>query len=655
MALSVDTGPRTPPACAAETIVARIVLLLLLSAAPLSAHASALDRYIAKADPVYGYELYHVDQTLAYTSYFLRMTSQQWRSADEVDRPVWEHEVQITIPALVYSASPETALLIVNGGANDGPLNNETGTLMATLAGLSGSVVAMINQVPNQPLYFADESNNPRIEDAILAYSLDKFLDTGDEEWPVHLAMTKAVVRAMDTVQAFLGGRSIPIDDYIVLGGSKRGWTTWLTAAVDPRVKAIIPISIDLLNMEMQFIHHWEAYGFYTPAIGDYVELDLPCRLLSDRGQQLLGIIDPYAYRERYSMPKLVINSAGDEFFAPDSSRFYFRDLLAPARLRYTFNTDHSQGESDEDLLDVAIGALLWIDDVNRDDVSEPFSWRFEEDGSIRVEVDDRPDAVNLVQATNPFERDFRLETLGAAWTRTPLSETGDGVYIGAVSPPAAGFTAFAVELVYNALAWPDNTPVREVYTTDIRIAPDILPYKPTACAAETTGMTNIEGTVGIGETPICALVLSNGRRKFSCGTSQGRFQMAVPLDEAGGVSLFSFADGFSPYSVAFLPMDVPVDVQMSYESPDDPEFVMPVISVEPTDRPDWLTISGNVVTLAGQPVCALVLANGQDMFSCGESLGRYELTVPLDAEGSITVFGFADGFRIWRETLTVQ
>jgi PhoPQ-activated pathogenicity-related protein len=177
-------------------------------------------------------------------------------------------------------------------------------------------VVIKVNQIPNQPLYFADEDNVARREDAIIAYSFDKFLKTGDEEWPALLPMTKAVVRAMDTIQAFLvERRSLRIDDFIVVGGSKRGWTTWLTAAADKRIKAIAPASIDLLNMGEQFRRHFEAYGFYAPAIADYVALDIPNRIATPEGQALLRIVDPYAYRERFTMPKIILNSTGDQFF----------------------------------------------------------------------------------------------------------------------------------------------------------------------------------------------------------------------------------------------------------------------------------------------------------------------------------------------------
>lgn len=61
----------------------------------------------------------------------------------------------------------------------------------------------------------------------------------------VHLpiARPQAAVRAMDCTTEFMnrmhGGTIL---DFIVGGASKRGWTTWTTAAVDKRVVAATPI-----------------------------------------------------------------------------------------------------------------------------------------------------------------------------------------------------------------------------------------------------------------------------------------------------------------------------------------------------------------------------------------------------------------------------
>ena len=59
---------------------------------------------------------------------------------------------------------------------------------------------------------------------------------------------------------------------FVVSGASKRGWTTWTTAAVDRRVVAIAPAVIDLLNVVPSFTHHWQAYGAWSDAVKDYVE-----------------------------------------------------------------------------------------------------------------------------------------------------------------------------------------------------------------------------------------------------------------------------------------------------------------------------------------------------------------------------------------------
>ncbi len=80
--------------------------------------------------------------------------------------------------------------------------------------------------------------------------------------------------------------------------------------------------------------------------------------------------------------------------------------------------------------------------------------------------------AVNLWQATNPAARDFRLDTIGAAWTKSRLASAEKGVWVGKVEAPEKGFTAFMVELVFDRGG---QYPLK--VTTDIKIIPDVLPY----------------------------------------------------------------------------------------------------------------------------------------------------------------------------------
>jgi len=65
-----------------------------------------------------------------------------------------------------------------------------------------------------------------------------------------------------------------------------------------------------------------------------------------------------------------------------------------------------------------------------------------------------------------------------------------------------------------------------------------------------------------------------------------------------------------------------------------------------------WVKISGEVFW-GTSPLCSLVLANGQHMFSCAGD-GKYELEVPLDANGEIILYGFCEGLQPFKQVLSL-
>lgn len=460
-----------------KALIRWLLVLSSLVSATIAAAPTALDRYVAKPDTNYRYTRYHSESKPLYTTYFLRMVSQKWRAATEVNRVLWEHDLMITVPRVLSSKSRETAILIINGGSNGGLPPRNTNQQAAQLAVALGSVVAVVQQIPNQPLEFVGDTVDQRSEDAILAYTFDKFLNpvTRDAEWPAHLPMTKAVVRAMDTVQKALATRSITIKDFMLYGGSKRGWTAWLTAAVDPRVRALVPASIDLLNLRAQNRHHCDVYGFFTDALEDYAAFDIPNRTESPAGAALAAIVDPISYRSRYQMQKFVLNSAGDQYFPPDSSQYYYSTLPGPKLLRYTPNTDHGQNGA-------FLSAVAWAKKVLDGKRTPQFAWTFEPGGAIRVNATTRPSSVRLWQASNRTARDFRLETIGKAWTSQRLYDLGSGQFVGNVAAPPSGWTAYFVELTFkgSSVGEPD-----QVYTTEVRVVPDLLPFEGQTCYAD--------------------------------------------------------------------------------------------------------------------------------------------------------------------------
>ena len=441
-----------------------VTLVLVLVAAQL-AFGTPLDDYVKAPDENYSYSLVNTVAGVGYTAYVLDMTSQSWRSKDEVDRTLWKHWLTIIKPDRVTS---NKALLAITGGSNNSSAPTKADSMVAGVAVLTNTVVAALRMVPNQPLNFPD-GGRPRSEDAIIAYTFDKYMSTGDNTWPLLLPMVKSAVRAMDTIHSHVLSVSkgqLDINEFVVFGGSKRGWTTWLTAAVDKRVIAIIPAVIDVLNMAEQMKHHFSAYGFYSDAIKDYEDLNVFSRLETLRGRRLRKFIDPYDYRSRYTIPKFLVNSSGDQFFLSDSAQFYFHDLPGPKYLRYVPNTDHGLNEDAVGSLTAFYGAIL------KGSALPKFSWKVRDDGAIEVDTKTAPTAVKLWQATNENTRDFRLETIGAVWESTDLGARGAGTYLAKISEPEKGWTAFFVELTFEG-----GGPISHKFTTEIEVVPETLPF----------------------------------------------------------------------------------------------------------------------------------------------------------------------------------
>jgi PhoPQ-activated pathogenicity-related protein len=446
--------------------IALLLTVHALAQAPAPANGkTALDRYVETPDPAYKYELVHKVTGNGYTAYVLDMTSQTWRSANEVNRTVWKHWVTIIKPDEVKHSK---SLLYISGGNNNSPAPKSADEQVARIAVATKSVVTELRMVPNQPLIFSDDKKS-RTEDEIIAYTWDKFLRGGDDNWPLRLPMTKAAVRAMDTVISHCEKEGVKIDGFVVAGGSKRGWTSWTTAAVDKRVVAVIPIVIDLLNIVPSFQHHLAVYGYYAPAVGDYEAMDIMKWEGSPRYAELMKIEEPYEYRARLTMPKFIINATGDQFFLPDSWQFYYNDLAGVKHLRYVPNAEHSLRGSD-----AWMTLLACYNAVLSNAPLPQYSWKIEKDGTIRVQTKDKPTEVKLWQATNPGARDFRLTSLGAKWKATPLTAQANGDYVAKVAPPRRGFTAYMVEMTFpSGLAL---APFK--FTTGVKVIPDVEPSK---------------------------------------------------------------------------------------------------------------------------------------------------------------------------------
>ena len=392
---------------------------LVLSALSLGAGPhDVLEDYVDKPDDAYRWSIEHVEKLDDMKHLVVDLNSQSWLDEKTVNRSVWKHWLRVYVPE---EPTTNVAMLFIGGGKNQSEVPTNVLEDFALLAKVTQTIVVYLGQVPNQPLMF--EGNPfPIREDALVAYSWRQYFENGDQHWIVNLPMVKSVVRAMDATTEFLrteeaGGYEI--NEFVVSGGSKRGWTTWLTAAIDDRVKAIIPIVFDALKFEDSLHNHFKSYGYWSPALADYAAEGLLQKLGTDEVQDLFIITDPYEYRKDLELPKYLINSAGDEFFPVDSARFYFNDLIGDKYLRYIPNTDHSMSGSD---VNESMATFLWLI-ANKKEVPS-FDWNWESDSELKLSnYQGTISQINLFSAYNDSGRDFRMlrESDDSRFGRGPL------------------------------------------------------------------------------------------------------------------------------------------------------------------------------------------------------------------------------------------
>ncbi|GBC94440.1 hypothetical protein HRbin16_00221 [bacterium HR16] len=300
---------------------------LLVALTTWMASATPLDDYVAAEDNTYGWQIVNTREMSGITALEVSLTSQKWRDI------VWKHRVYILKPAQLKN--PEFAVLYITGSSGMAEL-----AAFGQVANKVGALCVILNDVPNQPLF------GGLSEDGLISYTFVEFAKTGDKTWPALLPMTKSAVRAMTAVQEIAKKQwGIDVKEFMVTGGSKRGWTTWLTAAVDKRVRAIAPLVYDILNFPKQLPHQVATWGKYSEMIADYSSKGLTEMLSTAEGQVLTTTVDPYFYRERFKMPKMIINGANDRYWVIDAAQFYFNDLPGEKYLMYVPNAGHSLQE----------------------------------------------------------------------------------------------------------------------------------------------------------------------------------------------------------------------------------------------------------------------------------------------------------------------
>jgi PhoPQ-activated pathogenicity-related protein len=419
-------------------LVAALLLLPTFVAAE-ERSTSALRAYVENPDDSYRWVERRRGTTGDASYVELTLTSQTWHGT------AWKHQLFIVKPGAVRNGS--RAILYIGGGrwsdklegpvpADDSQLPGN-GAAMVALAGQIQAPIAVLQHVPHQPLF------GGMVEDQIISYTFEQYLKTGDDTWPLLLPMVKSAVRGMDAVQKFAQDEwKLPLDKFLVTGASKRGWTTWLTAAVDPRVEALAPMVIDTLNMGPQMKHQLLTWGRFSDQIHDYTDRGIQKYMPTERGQALERIVDPYQYRQSLVQPKLIILGTNDRYWTLDALNLYWNDLVGEKYVLYVPNQGH--GIRDAARLGGTLAALYRH--IAGQQKLAKLDWKLaEQEGhlSLELKTDLKPQQASAWIATAPT-RDFR----DAQWKSQPI-ESRDGVYRHKLPRPGSGYAAMFGEAVF--------------------------------------------------------------------------------------------------------------------------------------------------------------------------------------------------------------
>jgi PhoPQ-activated pathogenicity-related protein len=448
-----------------------------------------LDAYIRNGDDSFDVSLSETpSEGDGFRTHLLNVVSQSWLTIDEVysingERTnLWNHNLTIIEPidSPTTKQVDDTALLIVDGGDNgDSFPGTATLGILEGIANQTGSVVALLSQVPNQPITVEPGRRATSYsDDSLVAFSFARFFasDPKIDEHPVLLPMAKSVVRGMDAVQEYLDGRGVDIENFVLTGTSNQGWAAWLAAAGDPdgRVIGLAPLASDVLNMGPVYQRQSDSYGALSVA-NEFVSTGVDADILGANGPSLFNIVDPYLLRDRFTMPKYVVNATGDELYVPDSAQFYFGELPNEKRINYIPNVGASMGLGlGNTNLSGPLAAFFAA--VSEGTTPPAVAVDYVAPGRIDVTPSETPLRVTLWQALDSSIEtlDFRegpdqADDITPVWTSSAVVGTNN-LFMGEVDVPGqdGGWNAFFVQVEFEG---------GFVFSSEVRIVGDPPPF----------------------------------------------------------------------------------------------------------------------------------------------------------------------------------
>ena len=391
-----------------------------------------LRAFAQAADASFRWRIVQRGQLLGRAFIEAEFVSQRWRGHE------WNHRLWLFEPP--PGARPtDQGFLFVSG--EDTPEQHDAwrargelpgqALLFSALAREVEGPVALLLGVPNEP------AEGPR-GDAYLATTLAEALASGDPTEAALLPMVKAVVRALDVLQELSQADGVRSTRFLLAGASKRAWTSWLAAAIEPRVNALVPAALEVPNMVAQLAHQREVWGAIADGLHFYVERGVLAGL--EASPALRAVLDPHEHRAALGMPKFTLLAANDALYPVDALPLHWHALPGEKDVLYLMNQDHELAE--HACLPGSLHAFHAR--VAHDTPLPRLSWSWHASRQ-RVELELETEAPLALRqwSARSGTRDFRRST----WYARPLGKA-ERTHV-PLEAPGSGFTAHLVEVLH--------------------------------------------------------------------------------------------------------------------------------------------------------------------------------------------------------------
>jgi PhoPQ-activated pathogenicity-related protein len=205
-----------------------------------------------------------------------------------------------------------------------------------------------------------------------------------------------------------------------------------------------------------------KVWNDYSIQIEDYVKLGIVQDIGSAKTNELTAMIDPYSYRKKLTMPKMILMGTNDEYWPIDNIKNYYDSIPGQNLLHYIANVGHDMGDKKEAL--ASLGSFFGLTLATK--TYPTCVWKtISGEKGIEVNITATADKLTdvIMWSADSPDKDFRNDK----WESKSLGIKNRHLIKVTEGFPGKGFRAFYLNLKYKDANGSEYTESTRVFMTD--------------------------------------------------------------------------------------------------------------------------------------------------------------------------------------------